>query len=173
MSITIRPWVRDDLEIIRYLLWETWKDSYSSFIPVDDLTQYFNEHCTLKILSDQFGERNNIGFVAEYDDVIAGYENTFYHELEQRLYVRQLYILPVYQNLGIGRKLITAAAQRAKAVGRDKIWLGVMIKNESAVAWYKHMGYEVVEQTPFTMGHTKVDHYIGFIPIGGILKEKL
>jgi ribosomal protein S18 acetylase RimI-like enzyme len=110
-----------------------------------------------------------IGFIAEYDDVIAGCEKTYYSEKENRLYVQQLYILPVYQNLGLGKKLMTSAAERAKSMDLDKIWLGVMMNNESAVMWYKNMGYEVVEKVPFTMGKTTVDHFIGCIPVGRIL----
>jgi ribosomal protein S18 acetylase RimI-like enzyme len=169
VSVNIRPWHQDDLEVVRYILWETWKDSYSNFIPVDDLLVYFNENYTSKKLEEQYNDTKAVGFVAEYDDVIAGYEKTFYSEKENRLYVHQLYILSVYQNLGLGRKLIMSAAERAQSMGLDKIWLGVMIKNEPAIAWYKKMGYEVVENVPFTMGKTTVDHFIGFIPVGKIL----
>jgi ribosomal protein S18 acetylase RimI-like enzyme len=169
VSISIRSWHQDDLEVVRYILWETWKESYSSFIPVDDLLEYFNEHYTSKILAEQYNDTKVIGFVAEYADIIAGYENTYYSEKENRLYVRQLYILSVYQNLGLGKKLIKSAAEQAKSMGLNKIWLRVMAKNESAIAWYKKMGYEVVENAPLTMGKTTVDHFIGFIPVGRIL----
>jgi len=169
VSIHIRPWRQDDLEVVRYILWETWKESYSSFIPVDDLLVYFNENYTFKKLAEQYNDTKVIGFVAEYDDVIAGYEKTYCSEKENRLYVHQLYILPVYQNLGLGKRLMKSAAERAQSLGLDKIWLGVMVKNESAIAWYKKMGYEVVENAPFTMGKTIVDHFIGFIPVGKIL----
>ena len=169
MSIKIRPWCQDDLEIVQYILLKTWKESYSSFIPVDDIMAYFDEYCTLKILAEQYSDTKVIGFIAEYDDVIAGYEKTIYNEKENRLYVHQLYVLSVYQNLGLGKKLIKSAAERAKSLELDKIWLGVMIKNEPAIAWYKKMGYEVVENTPFTMGKTTVDHFVGFIPVEKIL----
>lgn len=169
MSIKIRPWCQDDLEVVQYILLKTWKESYSSFIPVDDLLAYFNENYTLKMLAEQYSDTKVIGFIAEYDDVIAGYEKTYYNEKENRLYVHQLYILPVYQNLGLGKKLIKSAAERAKSLGLDKIWLGVMIKNEPAIAWYKKMGYKIVENTPFTMGKTTVNHFVGFIPIEKIL----
>ena len=169
MSINIRPWHQDDLEVVRYILWETWKESYSGFIPVDDLLTYFNERCTSTILSEQYNDTNVVGFVAEYDEVIAGYEKTYYNENENRFYVQQLYILSVYQSLGLGKKLMKSAAELARSMGLDKIWLGVMVKNESAVSWYKKMGYEVVENAPFTMGKTTVDHFIGFVPIERIL----
>ncbi|MCX6121086.1 MAG: GNAT family N-acetyltransferase [Ignavibacteriales bacterium] len=169
MSTKIRPWHQDDLEVVRYLLWETWKESYSSFIPVDDLLVYFNENYTSKKLAEQYNDAKVNSFVAEYDDVIAGYEKTYYNEKENRLYVHQLYVLSVYQNLGLGRKLMRSAAKRAQSLGLDKVWVGVMAKNESAIEWYKKMGYEIVENEPFTMGKTTVDHFIGFVPVGRIL----
>jgi ribosomal protein S18 acetylase RimI-like enzyme len=46
-----------------------------------------------------------------------------------------------------------------------KVWLGVMKQNTKAVEWYKKLGFEFVEEEPFTMGATKVLHLIGFINI--------
>ncbi len=169
MSVNIRLWHQDDLELVQYVLWETWKESYSSFIPIDDLQAYFNENYSIKKIGEQYNDTKVIGFVAEYDNVIAGYEKTYHNEKENRLYVQQLYILPVYQNRGLGRMLMKSAAERSKSLGLDKIWLGVMVKNESAIAWYKKMGYEVVENAPFALGKTTVDHFIGFVPVGKIL----
>jgi ribosomal protein S18 acetylase RimI-like enzyme len=169
MSIKIRSWHQDDIEVVRYILWETWSDSYSRFIPVDDLLAYFNEHCSAKNLTEQFHDKNVRSYVVEYDEVIAGYEKTYYNKKENRLYVQQLYILSVYQNLGLGTKLMKSAAELALSMGIDKVWLGVMVRNESAVTWYKRMGYEVVESAPFTMGHTTVDHFIGYVPVENIL----
>jgi hypothetical protein len=65
------------------------------------------------------------------------------------------------------------AAERARSLGYDKVWLGVMEKNESAVLWYKHMGYEIVETTPFAMGGTAVNHHIGFVPLDRILSADI
>ena len=120
-----------------------------------------------------YHDTNVTGYVAEYDDVIAGYEKTYYSKKENRLYVQQLYVLSVYRNLGLGRNLMKSAGEQARSMGLDTIWLGVMAKNESAVAWYKKMGYEIVENAPFTMGKTTVDHFIGFIPVGRILTGEI
>ena len=170
MSIRIRHWRQDDIEVVRYILWETWKDSYAGFIPVDDLLTYFNEQYTPQKLEEQYNDANVKGFIAEYNEVAVGYEKTFYNEKENRFYVHQLYILSAYQNLGLGKKLMRSAAEAAHSMDMDKIWLGVMVKNELAVLWYKKMGYEIVNNAPFTMGKTTVDHFIGFVPVGKILK---
>jgi ribosomal protein S18 acetylase RimI-like enzyme len=62
---------------------------------------------------------------------------------------------------------MACADTRAKELGADRIWLGVMVKNNQAVTWYKKMGFTVTETAPFVMGSTTVDHYIGFIPLRG------
>ena len=48
MSINIRLWHQDDLEVVQYILWETWKESYSSFIPVDDLQSVLQRKLYIK-----------------------------------------------------------------------------------------------------------------------------
>ncbi len=55
--------------------------------------------------------------------------------------------------------------KHARELGTDQIWLGVMVKNTQAVAWYKKMGFTVTETTPFVMGSTTVDHYISYLPL--------
>ena len=47
------------------------------------------------------------------------------------------------QGLGLGSRLLTCAEARALQLGTDRIWLGVMVKNARAVAWYRRMGYTV------------------------------
>jgi ribosomal protein S18 acetylase RimI-like enzyme len=60
---------------------------------------------------------------------------------------------------------MACAEERARELGTDRIWLGVMVKNAQAVAWHKKMGYIVTETAPFVMGSTSVDHYIGYLPV--------
>lgn len=79
--------------------------------------------------------------------------------------MHQLYVLPTKQGLGLGHRLMACAEERARELGTDRIWLGVMVKNAQAVAWYKNMGYMVTETAPFVMGSTSVEHYIGYLPV--------
>jgi ribosomal protein S18 acetylase RimI-like enzyme len=66
------------------------------------------------------------------------------------------------------------AADHAKTYDLDRVWLGVMVDNTAALLWYQNMGYQIIEKTPFTLGKTSVEHYIGFIPVADIfqLSEK-
>jgi len=105
------------------------------------------------------------GLVAEVDGAVAGYAKLYEARAEQRFYLHQLYILPARQGLGLGHRLMAGAEQRAFDLGADRIWLGVMVKNARAVAWYKKMAYTIVQTAPFVMGVTTVDHYIGYLPL--------
>lgn len=165
MSQTIRPWELNDLPGIQNVLWKTWVDSYSSFIPEEDLKTYFKEHYDVNALTELFHFSPVVGFVAEVDGLLAGFMRTTHEEEENRFYVSSLYVLPKFQGLGLGRQLMVRAAEEAKKHLLDKIWLGVMTQNEPAFKWYQNMGYQVMKVQPFKMGRTSVEHYIGYLPV--------
>jgi ribosomal protein S18 acetylase RimI-like enzyme len=79
-----------------------------------------------------------------------------------------VYVLPSYQGQGIGGKLMRAAEERALAAGMKELWLGVMVQNTAALEWYRRNGFSFVEEAPFTMGKTTVNHLIGFRAIAGM-----
>ena len=168
MKITFRRWEQTDAESVRVLLRETWLDAYGGFIPREDIFHYLEEHYSIEEVRLLMQDPDVAGFVAEVDGNIRGCEKTFYHREEKRLYVHQLYIHPEFQGLGLGKQLMLFAAERAKTMEQDRVWLGVMTENLPAISWYKKMGYQIVDQMPFTMGRTHVDHYIGYVTVQDI-----
>jgi len=105
------------------------------------------------------------GLVAVADGAVVGYAKLYQAQAEQRFYMHQLYVLPAWQRRGLGHRLMASAEERARELGADRIWLGVMVRNAKVVAWYKKMGYTVTETAPFVMGSTTVEHYIGYVPL--------
>jgi diamine N-acetyltransferase len=163
MGYTVRRWTLDDLSLIQDVLWKTWLDSYSPFIPEEDLRAYFAEHYDLDSLRTLFHNPMADGFVAEEDGKVVGFMRTARDPEENRYYVSSLYVLPQYQTKGLGKSLMKRAAQEAKAFHLDRLWIGVMVQNHHTVDWYKSMGYQVVRTEPFQMGKSNVEHHIGFI----------
>ncbi len=170
MRISYRRWELMDVESIRQLLHDTWLDTYAEFIPREDILEYLEEYYNEDILRSFFADKNIVGFIAEVDGVVAGYEKTFYNRKENRLYVQQLYILPRYQGSGLGKQLMAFAADHARTYDLDRVWLGVMVNNMTALLWYQNMGYQIMEKTPQTLGKTTVEHYIGYVPVADIFK---
>ena len=165
MSLSIRRWLPADLPAIQRLLLETWLDAYGPFIPREDLAGYLQTQYSQAKLEALFADPDVTGLVAELAGAVVGYAKLYHARAEQRFYVHQLYILPARQGLGLGHRLMACAEERARELGADRIWLGVMVKNAQAVAWYQKMGFTVTETAPFVMGSTTVDHYIGCLPL--------
>ncbi|MBI4430037.1 MAG: GNAT family N-acetyltransferase [Ignavibacteriales bacterium] len=168
MKTEIRVWRKNDFSDIRRVIWNTWMDTYGSFIPEEDLRSFFEEYYNVEALEKQFENPDVVCYVAEVEGRIVAYERTFFNEEEHREYVASLYVMPENQSAGLGRRLMTVAAEEAKKRKLDKVWLGVMVQNTEAVQWYKKMGYQIVEEAPFSMGKTTVPHYIGFVPVEAI-----
>ncbi|HTP80155.1 MAG TPA: GNAT family N-acetyltransferase [Bacteroidota bacterium] len=164
-AFTIRRASPQDWRTIADVIWKTWVDAYSSFIPTDDLHAYHETFYSDDALKKLLDDPHVAAFVAEAGTQIVGVMRTRFNRKEQRYYVSSLYILPDCQGAGIGRGLMRKAADEATSYGEDRLWLGVMVKNRRAFEWYTGMGFQVSETAPFKMGNTTVDHYIGFLTV--------
>ena len=161
-EIAVRPWTEEDLPSVRHITWETWVATYSPFVPVEDLRSYFDTHYSLEALRTFFHAETTGGFVALVDEECAGYVRNGFSPSEKRFYVMSLYILPEYQGRGLGHRLMEASERAAEGYDVDRVWLGVMEQNTKTLEWYRRMGFQFVEQAPFTMGKTSVNHFIGY-----------
>jgi ribosomal protein S18 acetylase RimI-like enzyme len=165
-DVRIREWTKADIPAVRHITWETWIATYAAFVPTEDLRAYFDGHYTEEALAALMEDPANGGFVAAVDAVPAGFVRTHWEEKEERFYVSSLYVLPQFQGKGIGGGLMAASEQKALARGAEAVWLGVMEQNVRTLAWYRKTGFTFVEEAPFTMGLSTINHLIGFKRIG-------
>ncbi|MBI3004683.1 MAG: GNAT family N-acetyltransferase [Ignavibacteriales bacterium] len=165
MRAKLRAWDQADFFDVRHVIWNTWMATYGSFVPEEDLRSFFEDHYSVEALEKQFENPDTVCYVAEVDGHVVAYERTFFNKEEKRQYVASLYVLPENQGSGLGKELMRMAAQEARRRGLDNVWLGVMVQNQQAVDWYKKMGYQIVEEAPFTMGNTTVPHFVGYVPV--------
>jgi GNAT superfamily N-acetyltransferase len=168
MGIVIRSWQKGDLESVRRITWQSWISAYSSFIPESDLRSYFDTHYTETSLLGIFNDPYMQGFIAELDNYTAGYARLFFNRDENRIYVSSLYLLPEFQGLDIGTRLLEAAEGYTAEKLLDEVWIGVMVKNRQALIFYRKVGFLFVREEPFTMGKTTVSHLIGYKKLGRV-----
>jgi ribosomal protein S18 acetylase RimI-like enzyme len=165
-DVLIRGWTEADIPAVRRITWETWIATYAAFVPVEDLRAYFDSHYAEDALAALMADPANGGFLAILDGVPGGFVRTHWEEREQRFYVSSLYVLPQFQGRGIGGGLMAASERKAVARGADALWLGVMEQNVRTLEWYRRTGFTFVEEAPFTMGTSTINHLIGFKTIG-------
>ena len=167
MKVLIRPWQKEDFPAVRRILWESWIAAYSSFIPEEDLRAYLEATYQTASLSLLYDSTFIHGLIGEADGEAVGFARIQFHKNENRLYLASLYLLPAFQEKGIGGRLLRAAEEKAGAYGLTELWVGVMVQNEAAGRWYKRKGFRFIREEPFRMGRTTVPHRIGYETIVG------
>lgn len=168
-TINIRLSNEKDFDTLRFILKTTWFDTYSKFIPEEDLTFYLKETYNDDKLKSLIDNPDTKIFIADVDSKSAGMMRVSENKSQKRFYLNSLYVLPDYQGFGVGKELSILAENIAVSLQYDKIWLGVMEQNTTAMNWYKKNGFVFPEKEPFQMGNTTVNHFIGY----KILSEKL
>lgn len=71
-----------------------------------------------------------------------------------------LYVRRIHQRGGVGRALIGAAMDRARAGGHTSMFLTVHYANRSAIAFYKAFGFAAVDETIFAFDGGEVRNLV-------------
>ncbi|KAI0502810.1 acyl-CoA N-acyltransferase [Xylaria bambusicola] len=66
--------------------------------------------------------------------------------------LRRLYVDTTAHSRGIGKKLIAAVEEQARAEGFKQLWLTVWENNPKAAKLYERLGYQKVGEADFTTG---------------------
>lgn len=95
------------------------------------------------------------------DGKIIGMIRIIYKE-NNMCQVKDIAVLPEYQQKGYGRELIEFAKTRAKELGANKVDLGFFLDNAALKRWYERQG--------FTLRRTITHTYNGSTAIIGIME---
>ncbi len=162
----IRQWRRSDLPSIQQVAWVTWADTYGAFVPEEDRKEFHDSYYDLQKLKSLYDSKIVDGCVALVDDLVVGYSKTYWNQQDLQFFITSLYVLPSYQKLKLGKRMMEYGIKIAKHKYKaDRIWLGVMVENLSAIDWYNRQGFIFEETKPFTIGKTTIEHLYGYKPI--------
>lgn len=86
--------------------------------------------------------------LAEYGGQAVGFALFFYNYstflTKPGIYLEDLFVLPEYRRQGIGKALLTYLAQLALERDCGRLEWSVLDWNESAIAFYEHMGASIL-----------------------------
>jgi ribosomal protein S18 acetylase RimI-like enzyme len=74
--------------------------------------------------------------------------------------IRRIYVLHRFQGEGVGWSLMTTALDAARRTGKKRALVGVYGRNESAIAFYKRVGFTVIGERKFQVGTTVHDDLV-------------
>lgn len=146
-SIKIRNAVPIDSLQLERVLRQTWLSTYihKNITAKVILASFGSEEKKVKQLSKFLSEQpaDSRYFVAEVDGKIIG--ACFGHETEPGAYkLKGLYILPEYQKMGVGRKLLNEFESSIHAP--KGIFLEVASFNEKAISFYSKHGFSYAKK---------------------------
>jgi ribosomal protein S18 acetylase RimI-like enzyme len=159
-EILIRQATVDDAKLLTDLAYTTFWDAFAHHPKnaPDDLNHYMRQAFNQEQIAGELKDGKNIFLIGEMDGEPAGYSKIIIDNIEpgirserpvelSRLYSHQKHI-----GQGVGQALMDACFERARAEGRDVMWLGVWEYNPRAQRFYERNGFRVVGSHVFQLG---------------------
>ncbi len=156
--VTIRTGMKEDAEMIadisRYCF-------YHTYAPVNtkaNMDTFMQEQFSHDMLEEEVLDPNNFFLLAYHLDKIAGYAKLLNKSAHAKLVttrqveIGRFYVLPGFKGNGVGTQLMRACINYAKGEQADFLWLGVWEKNEQAISFYNHLGFEKLSNHKFKLG---------------------
>ena len=147
-----------DIETLVQISTETFTESFAAQNTPENLRIYL-ENLNTDRLAQEVSNPDSEFYLAIVNDQVAGYLKinlrTAQTELagDEALEIERIYVLKKYQRKNIGGLLFGMALNKAKELSCRYIWLGVWENNDTAISFYKKLGFVEFGEHPFILGH--------------------
>ena len=133
-TITLRPATAADVAILAALIRTAFAEQAGLEPPSGAVSE----------TTESLQQRLALGgaFVAELNGALVGC--VCYETHPEHLKFGRLAVLPEYRSFGIGRRLIDAVENLARAEGKPRVQCGVRVALTENQAWYERLGYHFV-----------------------------
>lgn len=141
--ITFKPANADDWAVIRHIAYTTWPDAFGHIITADQLDYMLNLIYNEESIRSQMSEKGHHFILAKLGDDPIGFVSYEIHFNSQpHLMIHKFYLLPVFQGLGIGTKVLDLLSEIA--LENDDKWLRLKVyyKNAKAIGFYEKYGFK-------------------------------
>ncbi|MDQ0877426.1 ribosomal protein S18 acetylase RimI-like enzyme [Paenibacillus sp. V4I3] len=158
MTINIKKCTFEDLGLLQEISVETFNETFKNQNSPENMKAYLEKAFNLKQLEKELSNISSEFYFIYSNEEIAGYLklNTIDSQTEimgnDSLEIERIYIRKKLHKQGLGKYLINKAIEIAIERNKEKIWLGVWEKNESAITFYKKLGFVQTGAHSFYMG---------------------
>ena len=136
--MVIRKMNYSDIDRVRMIAADTWRDTYTSFIPAEIQEKVLKEAYSNEEMDNRF--KSSINLVAESNGVMMGYA---FFSGDKDVFLESIYLHPNYQGKGVGKCLLETGLSKFKAA--DSISLTVY-KGNPNISFYEKEGFQVVKE---------------------------
>ncbi|MBN8821157.1 MULTISPECIES: GNAT family N-acetyltransferase [unclassified Spirosoma] len=166
--ITITQATEHDLPTIQDIAHRTWPNTFGEILSPDQISYMLDMMYSLEALKSQVNDKQHVFLLAKEDTTqeFLGYSSYELNYKGQPLTkIHKIYLLPASQGKGVGRLLIDAVAEVAKANNNDRLGLNVNRYNK-AIQFYERVGFSIV-------GNEDIDIGDGFLMEDFVMEKPL
>ena len=163
----IRECTHDDVSALQEIARTTYKDTFAQYMESEaNMDAYLKAAFSLEKLQGELDNAASSFFFLYHQGVPAGYLKLNEHGAQTDIHdplsleLERIYVASAFQSRGFGQMLLDFAVQTAYKRNKAYIWLGVWVKNEKALAFYKKNGFYKIGVHLFVMGDETQTDYI-------------
>ena len=148
----------DDLETLRYLSIQTFKETFEEVNTEEDMQKYLDENLSLERLKSELENLDSEFYFIENENKNLGYlklnfENAQTEKVEENYFeIERIYVLKAFLGQKIGQILFDKAIEIGREKNLEYVWLGVWEENHRAIKFYKKNGFEIFGKHDFVLG---------------------
>lgn len=148
----------DDLEALRNLSIQTFKETFEEVNTEEDMQKYLDENLSIEKLKTELENPNSEFYFAENNDEILGYLKLNFKDAqtekleENHFEIERIYVLKTFLGQKIGQILFDKAIEIGREKNLEYVWLGVWEENHRAIKFYEKNGFEIFGKHDFTLG---------------------
>ncbi len=145
--IKIRLATNEDISILQKLNNEVFLDNASYDPDLDE--NWAMGAAGKKYFTELVSHTDSLCLIVEEDEKLIGYLAAGPKEIDYRkskyVEIQNMGVIPEFRSKGIGKKLIDACFEWAKAKGYEKIWVNSYSANKGAVNFYRKNGFDDID----------------------------
>ena len=169
-EISIRAAGPADADILSRVGAESFAAAYQATTTAEDIVAHIDAHFSSTAIRDAMANTSCHYLLASVDAEPAGLlklrDNPCPVEIPDKAAaeIQLVYILPGFQRLGLGARLIDAAIRRAGDQGLNSVWLSAWEHADWALNFYLKAGFRRVGTQEFRVGATAYTDHVMWLP---------
>ena len=151
-EIEIKPAGEADFATIQKIASATWADAFKEILSKEQIAYMLDLMYKTDALREQIEELDHNFLLALWHGEPLGFASYQINYNENKTKIHKIYVLPIAQGKGVGRKLIDRIKQKASDFQQSHIILNVN-KYNRAIEFYKAYGFKKIGEENTSIGN--------------------
>ena len=157
-AVTLELCTLADLEVLRQLSLETFREAFADQNDPNDFETYLREAFSPDRLRWEVNNPETRFFFLYYGGKLAGYVKINAEGAQTELQdpaaleIERIYVRKRFQGKGLGSWLLERIISLGREEGKEYLWLGVWEENREAIRFYNRHGFVTFGKHPYYIG---------------------